>query len=151
MLTRNGTPARRLFVAESLHGVYAHGPVGWDITRDEGGEEQEGGDGEEGYGVVRRYADQEAGQELRYGERGDQAGDDAGANENGGMAQDQAEDAAGLGAQRHAHADFMSAAGGVVRDHAVHADYCQEQAQRAERAGESRAHLVKEEAVGAHE
>jgi hypothetical protein len=31
LLTRNASPARRLFVAESLHGVYAHGPVGWDI------------------------------------------------------------------------------------------------------------------------
>jgi len=86
LLTRNASPVRRLFVAESLHGVYAHGPVGWDITRDEGGEEQEDGDGDEGDGVVGRNADQEAGQKLRYGERRDEAGDDAGANENGGMA-----------------------------------------------------------------
>jgi hypothetical protein len=50
-----------LFVAEGLHGIYAHGAVSWDVAGDKGGEEQKDGDGEEGDRVVGSNADQEAG------------------------------------------------------------------------------------------
>jgi hypothetical protein len=61
LLTRNRSAARWLFVAQSLHGVYAHGAVSWNVAGDEGGKEQEDGHRGEGDGVVGRYADQEAG------------------------------------------------------------------------------------------
>ena len=100
---------RRLFGAEGAERVDLGGAAGREVAGGQrrGGEDR--GYGEEGCGIVGRYAEEEAFYGAGEGDSGGHADDYADEGEAHALAENHANDFGGTRADGHAHADFVGA------------------------------------------